>query len=190
MKPPSSSRLAASPPAASPCTASEASPSDAALAAGAGLQAESVLAEPSCAYATGLAPPLVWLRELLQDAADLAEWFPTGEGEKFAKAALLAEQLPRLLEQLEDFVIGAVLEDTAAELTRLGITRELGGGALLGRHAWRAGFEQDVVGDLSSYMKRCELFEEQLRRKYMHNQEVDESSSEAPRCQQGHSSRA
>merc|ERR1712014_80877 len=65
------------------------------------------------------------LRTLLFDVAELIDWYPACEQEKMGKAAVLADQLPCLLETLEDAVVDAVLVDTVAELTRLDVTRAM-----------------------------------------------------------------
>eukprot|EP00927_Polykrikos_kofoidii_P070149 TRINITY_DN6606_c0_g1_i1.p1 TRINITY_DN6606_c0_g1~~TRINITY_DN6606_c0_g1_i1.p1 ORF type:complete len:644 (+),score=120.28 TRINITY_DN6606_c0_g1_i1:56-1987(+) len=65
------------------------------------------------------------LRELFLDLASLLDWYPSSEAEQLAKAELLSEQLPRLQSVFVDAIVDAVLLDTAAELTRLDIVREL-----------------------------------------------------------------
>mmetsp|Transcript_55890 Transcript_55890/g.181458 ORF Transcript_55890/g.181458 Transcript_55890/m.181458 type:complete len:123 (-) Transcript_55890:202-570(-) len=119
------------------------------------------------------------------DATELAEWYPRAEGEKLAKAALLADVLPQLLGLLEGAVLDTVLEDAALELTRIGILREIEratthdvGEQPQKMHSGGCGSALPVPGGTPSvavggkvegfaaYVQQCSSFEDELRRKY------------------------
>jgi len=121
------------------------------------------------------------LRSLLADAVEIVDWYPASEDEKLAKAELLSSTLPRLLETLENGVLNVVLEDTVAELTRIGITKELDGVPLALPAASRAGnitdepllhqlangpHQQAPNRDVERYIEMCALQEAELLRKY------------------------
>mmetsp|Transcript_37947 Transcript_37947/g.109490 ORF Transcript_37947/g.109490 Transcript_37947/m.109490 type:complete len:426 (+) Transcript_37947:180-1457(+) len=141
--------------------------------AGSAMEAE---ARPDLGHAESPPPgcnqsaALLGLRELMADAAELIDWYPASEEERLAKAALLADQLPVLLGALEDGVVDAVLEDTVAELTRIGIARELlistpaTGAAVDG--STQAPVNASAGADITSFVEQCTRFEDELWERY------------------------
>lgn len=105
------------------------------------------------------------LRSLLLDAASLADWSPPSSDEALARAALLDSELPYFLDMLEDAVLDEVLCDTAHEMTRLQMLRELS------QEDKGLALEVSQTGQLSAQgltvlVRRYEAFEEELRTRY------------------------
>jgi len=109
--------------------------------------------------------PFKLLRLLLADAVEIVDWYTSSEDEKLAMAELLPGALPRLLDTLENEVLNVVLEDTVAELTRVGNTRELHGVPSAPAVTGRTG---GISGDVDCYDVDCyiALREAELREKY------------------------
>lgn len=112
------------------------------------------------------------LRDLLLEAADLVNWYPVSEEDQLAKAAMLADDVPRLVELLEDAVVDVVMLDTAKELTRIELVQKLGsetqvsspdGPDTSGPLAMDVPLERVAA----SYIHQCSSFEDELRRRYI-----------------------
>merc|ERR1711924_205809 len=109
---------------------------------------------------------------LLLEASALGEWQPLPTAASPAarppsdvRKLVLGEQVPRLLRSLESAVLDAILLDTAAELSRLDITKAWRSEASLTAAPpprMEAG-EEEVL----AYLRHCGEFEDRLRSRYL-----------------------
>mmetsp|Transcript_28227 Transcript_28227/g.52993 ORF Transcript_28227/g.52993 Transcript_28227/m.52993 type:complete len:270 (-) Transcript_28227:6-815(-) len=99
------------------------------------------------------------LRKILEEATSLSDWTTGSAQEQQTKERLVAD-VGRLMEQLEQGVLDAVLEDTGEALTRLRKRRQV---AELQRDFGDPGNQDMTVRD---FVEKCQQFEDELCAKY------------------------
>eukprot|EP00933_Yihiella_yeosuensis_P029968 TRINITY_DN23623_c0_g1_i2.p1 TRINITY_DN23623_c0_g1~~TRINITY_DN23623_c0_g1_i2.p1 ORF type:complete len:474 (+),score=103.47 TRINITY_DN23623_c0_g1_i2:188-1609(+) len=137
------------------------------------MSARQQLNAAACEQSVDAAPLLEHLRSLLLDCSELTNWCPSADDQKLAKASILADDVPRLIEELENAVLDAVLVDTVAELTRVSLVREIHKSGenrssfdFFEERGGSAESESSGVQVAARFIDSCMHFEDELRKKY------------------------